>query len=148
MAQEITNPDANERGKLHLENGETSHDIPAPSSYSEQPARIQLSEQVGQYSLSRSASLLWMLRKCFPVFLRRGALPGTAQDLEALACSTDFEADRRTFLLYSKEDIDQDLFTIYFPFLSSKFLEILLLKAFQASSDMHKPGLQHLCATR
>lgn len=66
---------------------------------------------------------------------------------KTLACSTDFEG-HKTVLLYSKEDIDQDLFTIYSPFSSSKFLEILLLKAFQAGSDMHKPGLQHSCATR
>lgn len=44
MAQEKTNPDVNERGKLLLERGKTPHEIQAPSSYSEQPARIQLSE--------------------------------------------------------------------------------------------------------
>lgn len=52
------------------------------------------------------------------------------------------------FLSIGMKNTDQDLFTIYSPFLSSKFLETLLLKAFQSSSDMHKPDLQHLCATR
>lgn len=82
VAQELINPDVNERDKLLLKDGKTSHDIPAPSSYSEQPERIQLSGQVGQYSFSRSLHLFWMIRKCLPVFLRRGALPGTAQDLK------------------------------------------------------------------
>lgn len=46
LGKEI-NPDANERGKLYLEGGKTSHEITpaAPSSYSEQPTRIQLSDQ-------------------------------------------------------------------------------------------------------
>lgn len=51
MAQEETKADVNERGKLLLEGGKTSRGIPAPSSYSEQPARTQLSEQLGQNSL-------------------------------------------------------------------------------------------------
>lgn len=135
MAQEVTNPDVNERGKLLLADGKASHEIPAPSSYSEQPARIQLPEQARQYSFSRSVHLFWTMRKCLPVFLRRGALPGTAQDLEDTIFQYDFEGDRRTVLLYSKEDTDQDLFTVFSHFLSSTFLEILLLKAFQASSE-------------
>lgn len=135
MAQEETNPDVNERGKLLWEDGKASHEIPAPSSHSEQPTTIQLSEQAGQYSFSRSVHLFWMMRKCLPVFLRRGALPGTAQDLEDTSLQYDFEGDRRTLLLYSKEDTDQDLFTIFSPFLPSTFLEILLLKALQASSE-------------
>lgn len=41
------------------------------------PQESSCQKQVGQYSFSRSVHLFWMMRKCFPVFLRRR---GTARD--------------------------------------------------------------------
>lgn len=147
MAQEKTNPDVNERGKLLLERGKTPHEIPAPSSYSEQPARIQLSEAGWAILLLQICPFVLADEKMLSCLSQKR---GTARDSTGFGRHQHAELILRGTggLLYSKDDSDQVLFTIYSPFLSSKFLAILLLKAFQASSDMHKPGLQYLCACR
>lgn len=150
MAQEITNPAVNERGKLLLEDAKiSSHEIPASSSYLGQPARIQLSEACWAILLLQKCPFILDYEKMLSCLSQKR---GTARD------STGFGRHRLVALILRGtgglffsivKKILTKTFSLFIPlFLSSKFLEILLLKAFQASSDMHKPGLQHLCATR
>lgn len=75
------------------------------------------------------------IEKCLPCFLKRGILPGTAQDLEDTSLQYWVWRDRRTLLVYSKGNIDQDLHYIFPLFYQVKFLQLLFLEALQASSE-------------
>lgn len=63
------------------------------------------------------------------------------------ACNTDFESNRRPVLFCNKKTLTK-VFHYYLLNKANKFLQLLLLKALQASSKfivMHKSGLEATC---